>query len=80
LFECGFDAAAAETTVEEGSYLHSGQAAGGGAVDGFEDTVGGVVAGGCPGAAFYKRWSGVSTQLLRNAFSFLSARLHAPGD
>jgi hypothetical protein len=52
LFECGFDAAAAETTVEEGSYLHSGQAAGGGAVDGFEDTVGGVVAGGCPGAAF----------------------------
>jgi len=47
LFERGFDAAAAETAVEESSYLHSGQAAAGGRVDGFEDTVGGVVAGGC---------------------------------
>ena len=47
MFECGFYAAAVETAVEESSYLLSGQAAGGGCVDGFEDTVGGVVAGGC---------------------------------
>jgi len=33
--------------VEESSYLHSGQAAAGGCVDGFAYTVGGVVTGGC---------------------------------
>ena len=33
--------------MEESSYLHSGQEAIGGRVDGFEDTVDGVVAGGC---------------------------------
>jgi hypothetical protein len=32
-----------------------------------------------PGAALYKRWSGVSIRLLKEAFSFLSARLHVPG-
>jgi hypothetical protein len=32
-----------------------------------------------PGAALYKRWSGVSIRLLKGAFSFLSARLHVPG-
>ena len=32
-----------------------------------------------PGAAFYKRWSGVPVRLLMGAFSFLSARLHVPG-
>jgi hypothetical protein len=32
-----------------------------------------------PGAAFCKRRSGVSTRLLKGAFSFLSARLHVPG-
>ena len=47
LFEGGFYAAAAETAVEEGTYLLSGQEAFAGGVDGFEDTVGGVVAGGC---------------------------------
>ena len=47
MFECGFDATAAETAVEEGTYLLSGQEAFAGGVDGFEDTVGGVVAGGC---------------------------------
>ena len=31
-----------------------------------------------PGAAFYKRWSGVSVRLFKGAFSFLSAHLHAP--
>jgi hypothetical protein len=46
LLECGLDAAAAETAVEESTYLLSGQEAIGGRVDGFEDTVGGVVAGG----------------------------------
>ena len=33
--------------MEESSYLHSGQEAVGGSIDCFEDTVGGVVAGGC---------------------------------
>jgi hypothetical protein len=47
LFECSFDAAAAEMAVEESAHLTSGQEAAGGRVDGFEDTVGGVVAGGC---------------------------------
>jgi hypothetical protein len=46
LFECGFDAAAAEMAVEESTDLLSGQAAAG-CVDGFRDTVGGVVTGGC---------------------------------
>jgi hypothetical protein len=46
LFECGFDAAAAETAVEESTYLLSGQAAVSGRVDGFEYAVGGGVAGG----------------------------------
>jgi hypothetical protein len=32
-----------------------------------------------PGAALYKQWSGVSMRLLKEAFSFLSARLHVPG-
>ena len=32
-----------------------------------------------PGAAFYRRWNGVSIRLLKDAFSFLSARLHFPG-
>ena len=32
-----------------------------------------------PGAAFYKRSSGVSIRLLHDAFSCLSARLHVPG-
>jgi hypothetical protein len=32
-----------------------------------------------PGAAFYKRRSGVSIRLLKGAFSFLSAHLHVPG-
>jgi hypothetical protein len=31
-----------------------------------------------PGAAFCQRRSGVSIRLLKGAFSFLSARLHAP--
>jgi len=31
-----------------------------------------------PGAAVYKRWSGVSVRLFKGAFSFLSAHLHAP--
>jgi hypothetical protein len=30
-------------------------------------------------AAFYQRWSGVSIRWMKVAFSFLSARLHAPG-
>ena len=47
MLKCGFDAAAAETAVEESSYLHSGQEAVGGSIDCFEDTVGGVVAGCC---------------------------------
>jgi hypothetical protein len=47
LLECGLDAAAADTAVEEYTYLLSGQEAIGGRVDGFEDTVGGVVTGGC---------------------------------
>ena len=47
LLECGLDAAAADTAVEESTYLLSGQEAIGGRVDGFEDTVGGVVTGGC---------------------------------
>ena len=46
LFECGFDAAAAEMALEESADLLSGQGAGG-CVDGFQDPVGGVVAGGC---------------------------------
>ena len=44
--ESGFDAAAAEMAVEESTDLLSGQAAVG-CVDGFQDTVGGVVTGGC---------------------------------
>jgi hypothetical protein len=40
-------AAAAEMAMEEGTHLLSGQEAVGGRVDDFEDTVGGVVAGGC---------------------------------
>ena len=46
LFECGFDAVAAEMAMEEGTHLGSGQS-GGGCVDGIEDTVGGVVASRC---------------------------------
>jgi hypothetical protein len=46
LFECGFDAAAAEMTVIESTHLLSGQALGG-CVDGFQDTVGGVVTSRC---------------------------------
>jgi hypothetical protein len=46
LFEGGFYAAAAEMAVEESTDLLSGQAAAG-CVDGFHDTVGGVVTGGC---------------------------------
>ena len=46
LFEGGFYAAAAEMAVEESTDLLSGQAAAG-CVDGFQDTVGGVVTGGC---------------------------------
>ena len=44
LFECGFDAAAAEMALEESTDLLPGQGAG--CVDGFQDPVGGVVAGG----------------------------------
>jgi hypothetical protein len=43
LFECGFDAAAAEMALEESTDLLSGQAAAG-CVDGFQDPVGSVVA------------------------------------
>jgi hypothetical protein len=32
-----------------------------------------------PGAAFYKRWSGISIRWLKGVFSFLSARLRVPG-
>jgi hypothetical protein len=46
LFECGFYPAAAEMAVEESTHLLSGQAFGG-CVDGFQDTVGDVVTGGC---------------------------------
>jgi hypothetical protein len=46
LFECGFDAAAAEMALEESTDLLSGQAAAG-CVDGFQDPVGAVVTGGC---------------------------------
>jgi hypothetical protein len=45
LFECGFDAVAAEMAVKESTHLGSGQSVGG-CVDGFEDTVGGGVTGG----------------------------------
>ena len=47
LLEGSFDAAAAEMAVEEGTHLIPGQGAVGGCVDGFEDTVGGVVASRC---------------------------------
>ena len=46
LFECGIDAVAAEMAVEKSTHLGSGQSVGG-YVDGFEDTVGGVVASRC---------------------------------
>ena len=46
LFECGVDAVAGEMAVEKSTHLRSGQSVGG-CVDGFEDTVGGVVASRC---------------------------------